>query len=623
MTTFEEDIAAANVLLGDKKYKAAIDNYADAVDKTTIPEQQIDVYNAMGRLYLSLENVDEAIGSFEKSLEIYESLPDFKVERLKVNKATILNNLGAIKIKTNVKQAIKHHKEALGIFKKASEKTPENFSLHLANTQYSYGDASYAKGDYYMAKKQFKDAIITYKSLKENASVQPLVANAHYNLANIYTDEDNVHDARSNYLNALKLFKALSEGQPEAYRSLVGATYNNLAVTAKTMYQYSDAITYYENALKEYEYLIDLDRTTFLPFYAATLSSIGIIYSEQHEVKDDYDSFGLSGFSGFGTLTTDNSEGDKTKKQQLNDHRKEKGESYYLRALEIYNELVIQEPESYMHYLATCFHNLGILYDGKKDYKIAEEYYEKALTIRRDLAKQQPEAFNLDVCVTLLNVVTMYQILLEQTIEMGFKTESLKILKEITERLSVYGEDTRPIILSMKSDTEYFTKYFNDINEEYLDIFDALVKADAVTEKITEIFLPSEKLELQKHILNLIYGLYEKFPKNKRLQDELLGVYIQYSWFALRANEITLAEVTIENGFKIKPDSLPLKANQGHLFMLKNENEKARNIYNSIKDLLDEDNESFSKILKADLTVLTNDGVLKFDIDSELNNLFS
>ncbi len=609
MTSFEELISTANVLVDHKNYPEAILQFTSAIDKTDIPEQEIDIYNTIGRLHIALQNTNEAILSFEKALETHQSLSEEKAEKLSVNKATILNNLGLITLNSNVKLAIKHHKEALAIFTKAEEKKPKTFTLHLANTHYSYGDACYFKKDFFMAKKQYKDAITVYKIITDDHSTQPLIANAYYNLGNIYTDEDNVFDARNNYLKALKIFRALAEEQPKAYKSLVAATFNNLAVTAKTMYKYTDAITYYENALKEYEALLIQDRNTFLPFYAATLNSIGIIYTEQHEIKDDYASEGLSGFSGFGTLSVDNIKDEK--KEKASQFQKEKAITYYGQAIEIYNELADKEPEVYTHYVATCLHNLGVLYDEKEDYKTAEEHYEKALGIRRFLAEKQPEAFNLDTCVTLLNITTMYQNLLEKTGKIGFKAESLKILKEIEGRLSIYGDSEKPILLSMKSDTQYFTRYFNEIDAEYLDVLDRFGMADAITEKINETLVPIEKLKLQKDIVNLMFVLKEKYPKNKRIQTELLNSYTQYAWFALRSNSLLVAEKAIENGFKIAPHSLSLKANLAHLYLVQNKTKKAKEIYLSIKELHNDENESFKKVLETDLKVLKNDDVLK------------
>ncbi len=618
MIKIDNTINTANILVESKKYNQAIELYKEAVKDSERDEQKIDLYNTIGRLYLNLKDINNAITYFELSLATHNALKKDKANTIIINKATVLNNLGVLVVKNNPKKAMVFHKEALAIFENVSPEEIDLYNIHIANTHYSYADAAFAKGDYYMAKKQYKAAIEKYTEIGISIATEPFIANAHYNLGNVYTDENAVYDARSNYLRALKIFRKLSEGNPSAFNSLVAATYNNLAVTAKTMYQYGDAITYYENSLKVYEQLIAENRDAYLPFYAATLNSTAIIYSEQHEVKDDYDSFGLTGFSGFGTLSTDNSIGSIEKKAQLEDYRKSKALEYYTQAIKIYNELAVNQPELYTHYLATSLHNLGVLYDSKGDFKLAEENFEKALKIRRNLAEQQPESFNLDVCVTLFNIVTMYQNLLEQTVNLDFKVESLKILAEIKTRMKGYEDDKRPVVQSMFSDYKYFLDYFNTINLEYLDVFDAIVKENAVLEKINETFDPKEKLKMQKHVVNLYYLLKEKYPNNPRLKEVLLNAYVKYSWFALRSNELPLAELSIKSGYKINNDNLNLKANEAHLFLLKKDVKKAINIYKSLYGKVNEENKSFSNVIAEDLSTLERDGLLTKELISTL-----
>jgi len=618
MTTFNEDISTATIFVNEQNFEEAISHYKIALEKSDSPEQQIDVANAIGRLYLNLNKLEKAIDFFEKSLGFHHELPEEKAKTLRVNKAGVLNNLGVITLKQDVKKAVKYHQEALEIFKASNITEPNMYVFHLGNTHYSLAEAYYIKKDYFMAKKNFKEAVKIYESLKDSPETTAVLkANAFYNLGNIYTDENNVHDARTNYLKSLKLFTSLTEENPKAYRAMVAATLNNLGVTAKSMYIFSDAIKYYEKALGHYEILIGQNRNNFLPFYAATLNSLGIIYTEQHEVKDDYDSGGLSGFSGFGILSVDNVVD--VEKEQLEEDRKEKAVEYYQKAATIYNELSEKDPEAFTHYLATVLHNLGVLHDGKGNFKKADKYYNQALDIRKVLAEKHPEAFNLDVCVTLLNMVTMFQNLLETNVDISYKTKALEFLKEIETRISGYS-DERPVVSSMKSDTLYFTHYFNRVNDEYLEVLEAMSKADVFSEEITATTIPSEKLKFQKQILNLLYGLYVNYPENERLQTELLNSYIDYSWLALRSNELSIAEKAIENGFKIDENSLSLKANHAHLFLIKNDFDRAKEIYLSLKKLRNDENESFEKVLKTDLTVLKNDGVYLAE-DDEINSI--
>jgi len=620
MTTFEETITTANVLANSKKYSEAIEHYKIALDNTTIAEHKLDINNTIGRLYLGLQNNDKAIKTFEKSLEIHNALDEDKAEFLKVNKATIYNNLGVIVLQENPKQAVKYHKEAIAIFTKKHDIEAEKYALHLANSYYSSGDANYKKKNLYAASKHFREAIKLYKNIENTPSTIPFMANAYYNMGNINTDEDNIHNARTNYLNALKLFTKLTEEQPEAYRSLLAATLNNLAVTAKTMYKYSDAVSYYKKSLEHYSILKEQDSNTFLPFYASTLNSVGIIYTEMHEIKDDYDSEGLSGYSGFGSLSADNVvDKDKLK---LDIERKENARKYYTEALKIYEDLAAKEPEIYTHYVATCRHNLGVLYDEKGDEENAKSYYFSALEIRRFLAKEQAKEFNLDVCVTLLNIVTMYQNLFERNIEISYKVKALDLLKEVEDNLKIYTEET-PILLSMKSDTQYFTQFFKSVDEEYLDILETFDKADILSEKINETIVPLKKFVLHIEIIKLLENKSEQFPNNEKLKQEMLDAYIHHSWISLRSNELIAAQKAIENSFNIDENNLVTKANEAHLYLVRGENKRALDIYNAIKDLKDAENESFKIVLEQDLKVLKNDGILKQDVSEIISKIIA
>jgi len=116
MNTFKELISSANILVNDKKYDKAVEQYKQALTLTEVSEQNIDIHNTLGRLFLSQNKIEEAVKSFESSLEIHNNIPEQKAKQLIVNKATILNNIGIIRLKTNLDQAIKYHKEALEFF---------------------------------------------------------------------------------------------------------------------------------------------------------------------------------------------------------------------------------------------------------------------------------------------------------------------------------------------------------------------------------------------------------------------------------------------------------------------------------------------------------------------------
>ena len=79
MNTFEELISSANMLVNDKKYDKAVEQYKQALTLTEVSEQNIDIHNTLGRLFLSQNKIEEAIKSFESSLEIHNNIPEQKL----------------------------------------------------------------------------------------------------------------------------------------------------------------------------------------------------------------------------------------------------------------------------------------------------------------------------------------------------------------------------------------------------------------------------------------------------------------------------------------------------------------------------------------------------------------
>ncbi len=610
-TTFEQDILTANYLVSENKLDEAVEHYLSALEKAEEIEQKIDVWNTLGSIYMRLNRPDKALEVFRKSLHAFDYLPEQLKHQLDVTRATLYNNLGVLLLNEDPKQAVDYHKKALKIFEEREKNTPGPYARHLANTMYSLAIAAQTKKDYYTAKKYFREAINRYKRMEaQDPAAEALTANAHFNLGVIYSDENNMHDSRSNFFKAIKLFRALTEKNPSAYRPLLASALNNLGSVSRLMYAQADAIKYYKEALEEYEKLVRENRAYFLPFYAATLNNLGIIYAEEYEPKDDYDSGGVSGFSGFGILSIDNIFDEKKEKKK--EDKKKKAIEYYQRAAETYKELAGQEPEKYRHYVATVYHNLGILFDARKEYDKAYEYYEKAIAIRRDLAEKHPEFFNLDLSATLLNMITLHLNLMETEADIKYKKPAEQLLDEVKQRISLYDEN-RPVIKSMKSDIDYFDDYFSHVDEEYLSVVDLINRTALMEEKILETTVPQEKLNIQEQVLNEVLNVVRKYPSNPKAKKKLLQSYIDYSWYALRSNALDKAGEAIRKGFELDPHNLILKTNYAHWLLLKGDLKKAQDIYLNIYHLKNEQNELISGVIDKDLRQLSLDGVLSVD----------
>ena len=597
--TYENNIQTANVLLGNQEYEKAIEYYQLALLEAPFVEHKIDILNVISRAFLTLNQIEKAVDTFEQSLRLHQELPEDKASILKVNKAAVLNNLGSLYLKKDVAKSIAYHKEALDVFTKAVAENTADYTLHLANTHLSLAEAFYNKKDFYLARKHYKAAIEIYTSFESDKAEisKPLKANAYYNLGDIASDENDMLAARENLTKALFLYQELTEKSPEAFRPLLAATHNNLAVVAKTTEKYGEAIRYYQSTLEQYEILVAENRAAFLPYYAASFNNLGIVYTQKHEVRDAMGLVESTRFSGFGTLSVDNFKDDEKEEETRAD--KKKAIEYYLQALNFYNELEENDSGTYTPYIATTLHNVAVLYDENQDYENAKKFYTEALQIRKRLAEQYPQSFDPDVCVTMLNIITMNQSLMEEQMDLKYKIESLQLLEEVSRRLDKYGDD-RAVIKSMKSDTAYYQEYYKNADMEYLEVLQTFGKADELSEEINAVLKPEQKIVFQKQINELLEGLLKKYPVNERLNTELLNAYTDYAWLALRANDLDVAHENIQKGLKADEYSQALKINFGHYHLLKNEEAKAQKIY---AEIIAADGEA-EKVIEEDLKVL-------------------
>lgn len=84
-------------------------------------------------------------------------------------------------------------------------------------------------------------------------------------------------------------------------------------------------------------------------------------------------------------------------------------EKTYLRAIEIKELLAKESPETYEPELATSLNNLGLLYKAKNDFVRAEKNLLRALEIRERIAKDYPSNYEPAVAATLISLGLLYQ----------------------------------------------------------------------------------------------------------------------------------------------------------------------------------------------------------------------
>ena len=609
MKQLKEKIKLANTYMQTEEYEKAINTLENALNLTDEALIRIDILNSLGRLYLKLENLKQAKKCFQQSIVLHESLEKEKPE-LKQNAAVAYNNLGVIYLQENPKESLKHHKKALKIFQETLEDKSDEKILY---TLFSLTQAASQAKNKFETKKNYKEIIklLTFKEDKSD-NLLSLEAFTNYNLGNIYVDENNMHDANKSFVNAIKIYNKLLEKGLENYRPLLASCYNNLAVTAKLMYRYDDAKKNYEKALEHYIVLQKQNPDTFNPFYAETLNNLGIVWAEQEDVNDDYDSYGLSGFSGFGMLSAKNIFEQTSRESTIDKKdRIKKALEYFEKSLQVYNELALNQPEAYAHYIATVIFNIANAHDNIQNFEEAEKNYLKSYKIRKSLSEKEPEIFGLDVCVTLMNLITLYQTLLEKNLDLVYKEKALKHLQEVKQYLKPLVEKLpeKNVIKTMVSEVQYFQEYFENIDESYPEIQQKLRETEQLASQRDETLDLPEKLRMNEEILKILHTLHEKYSENETIKKELIRYYGDQSWIAIRNKDrekMLKAHRFLNNHF---PLNQIVEINEAHFDLNAKSPEEAINTYQKILEK-QEDRISLAKQLQEDFQILKNDGVV-------------
>ncbi len=619
MSTLIEKIRTANTLTEQKKYSAAIGIFREILDLSGELPQRIDISITIARLYLLLQRFDEAEHFFRHALDMHGQLG--QNDRHEANKALIYNNMGLIYLEKDPGSAADWHKKALEVFKNLADSRPE-YLPHLASTRYSLANSLLRAGRSSQAKFHYKEVLKIYRHLPEGETEKSIKASVHYQLGNIYVDENNMHDAQRHYLDALEIYRGTAGGQQdEQTLAFLASIHNNLGVTAKLMYRFEDAAGHYTKALELYDILKEKNKEVFAPFYAETLNNLGVTYAEQEDVSDEYDSYGLSGFSGFGILSAKNFKEEKQNKEKKKELRMQRALEYYHRALDAYRGLAVHEPGKYEHYIATILHNIAVVYDNHRYYDEALTYYRQALELRRSLAERHPKLFSLDTAVSLLNLVTLHQSMLEMELDIRHKEQALVYLNEAKQRVAVFTKEkpVKKVVQSMLGDMEYFDTYFDEVDADFPVIMKEIKRVKSLREHRDETADLKEKLAINHKILGILNGLHRKFPGNRQIRDERIKALADQSWIAVRnADEKSMREAnrTLESE---APDLFVPGINRAHISLVRGKPDEAIRNYEEVLSHHPQPS-AFLKTLQEDFIILQNDGIIPPDALSAVNN---
>ena len=568
---FLEKIKSADILIRNNNFKSAAEVYEDALNFASTPEEKILNHSLLGKIYQRTRNSTKSIEYFQKTLDLLEENPSDQNE---VQKAIMHNNLGVLFYDRDLKKSVEQYLSAIEIFKDLKEQDNDSNSTYLANTHFALAFTYLKNNQLQEAKNSFKETLKAFP-IMATEDHQYLISSCYFELGNIYSEELNHHDAKTNYLKSEKIFRLLSERQEEAFLPYLTSTLNNLGVTYKSMEEFENSIKYYKEAIQNYTLLAQKYNSEFLPYLAATQNSLSIVLGETKNYDAAID---------FGK-----------------------------KALDIYSGLYQEYPEDFAHYLATALHNLGVYHLEKNDLKDAEEYFGKSLTLRNGLAKEQPESFNADVCATVLNLIEIHHFKFGQTMDEEYKENCQKLLKELNPKLNTLDPEL-PVVKSMKSDYEYYMDFFDTYREEDL-LFEIKTREnDGLSEKIFDTSDSGKKIELQKQINANIEELYGFYPNSEKIKNELAYVKNDLAWLYLSAKKFKKSEEILLNAIELDQPILNLKCNLAHSYLFQNLFEKAKTTYLEIANQKNKSQKFYKDVILEDFQKLNQEGIDHPDI---------
>ncbi len=576
-TTLQERLQNAAISLQENRLADSISEYSAALEEADSIQQQIDLNKVLGRLYQKAKRPAEAISAFTSALEMYEK------KGVPVNgadKAAVHNNLASVLLSSDLTEAVNQYRKALAIYKILSADEQNAYRAHLANTHFALAEAHLQKEEIKQAKTHFKEAIRIYDNASDLAELR---ARAHYQLGLIYTEEFNLHDAKLQYTKALSTYDSMTGSDDFQNRAVRAALYNNLGVTYNSLEDRHKAIDAYEKSLHLYRELIDTHAEVFLPYEASTLSSLAIAYSEMKEMQ--------------------------------------KAIEFMQESIDRYHSLADTHPDQYTHYLATSLHNQGLFYFEDRNLKRAEHFFAEALALRRKIAAGQPDLFAPDVCATALNLVELYRIYLESTLDTSNKDKGLQLLQEVRDLLDSL-EDDRLVLKNMRADCASHLEYFGEIDLEELTLQYVKSASDSLRDEMHGTRDPAEKLIFQKELTTLIDQKYAVYRENKELRQNLALAHNDMAWLLLRLDKVKEARTHIEKGLQLEPDLNVLLCNQAHCVLLEKNADLAISLYSEFLKSDPENPIGLRDILRSDLDVLQKE-VLRGNFIDEIRGELS
>ena len=313
----------------------------------------------IARTYLSLSDLTEQLGGFEKALEFSQKAVAISREiNDKSLKASALNSLGVDLSKLRRREeALEATVKAVEIFQKLAEERSDAFLPDLARSLDNLGNRFNALGRLEEALKATEKAVEICQKLAEERPDTFLIdlARSLNNLGNRFNALGRLEEALKATEKAVEIHQKLVEERPDAFLPDLAISLNNLGNSFSALGRREEALKAIEKAVEIRQKLVKERPDTFLPDLAMSLNSLGMIFS---------------------TLG----------------HQEEALKATE-KAVEIHQKLVEERPDTFLPDLAMSLNNLGNDFNALGRLEEALKVIEKAVEIRQKLAEERPDTF--------------------------------------------------------------------------------------------------------------------------------------------------------------------------------------------------------------------------------------
>jgi tetratricopeptide (TPR) repeat protein len=446
------------------------------------------VYNNLAALYLHLHDYPKALQAYKDSIKIKKSLAERNPVQNQLQYATALMSIGSLYYIINNEDKSKENLEkSLEYLRELVETNSDAYLPYYVNAVLELAIFSMKINCLYDAKDYLENA------LKNSQILSKICPNAHNpTLAGILAVSGNLYINFNRpdlslpfFNNAYTIYTDLDEKSPGIYVESISEAIRNIGLGFLRLNKFSQAESMFQQCLSLRKELVDLCYDAFIFQYSEVLFEISYTYESlkkfdlQEKLLDEcivnfkmlnekcpsaYKSNLLDSLllkckmlairrdNRFIQLSNDSAKyADDLVKISRNIYLPTLGNTYntigycymvnddfdiakkfYLNALDIQKELVINSPDAFNPLYSIMLNNLGCCYNLQNEPSLGEKLFNEALIIQKELINNCADAFNPDYADTLNNLG--YCKLLQEKCKENFDSAET----HLTESLNIY-----------------------------------------------------------------------------------------------------------------------------------------------------------------------------------------